>query len=102
MLLSARQLRQVAGKTKVVCAPLGARAAHHAPQGTSFEPGAINMRLDLNPTVKKQRSVQVKSTTTTKAARKHWKRNSDARPSSGLLNNFADAKHTTLSEQARH
>ena len=32
-------------------------------------------------------------------ARKHWKRNPDL-SGAGLTNNFADAKHTTLSEQA--
>ena len=32
------------------------------------------------------------------AARKHWKRNPDMM--GGLTNNFTDAKHTTLSEQA--
>lgn len=78
----------------------GARYAHHAPLGTSFEPSVIEERLALNPTAEKQLKVSVKSTSTTKAARKYWKRNSEARPSGGLLNNFADVKHTTLSEQA--
>ena len=56
--------------------------------------------MALSPTVAKQTAVHVQSTIKTKAARKHWKRNSEARPSAGLYNNFADAKHTTLSEQA--
>ena len=77
-----------------------ARTAHHAPQGTSFEPDLIGERLALNPTVKKQMTVRMKPTEATKASRKHWKRNSEARSSAGLFNNFADVKHTTLSEQA--
>ena len=77
-----------------------ARYAHHSPNGTSFEPNVILDRMALNPTAKKQLTPRVTSTSTTKAAREHWKRNGDARPSSGLLNNFADIKHTTLSEQA--
>jgi hypothetical protein len=46
-----------------------------------------------------QTSARVKPTTETQAARKHWKRNPDL-SGAGLANNFADAKHTTLSEQA--
>ena len=77
-----------------------ARGAHHAPKGTSFEPAIILDRMALNPTAAKTSSVNVKSTSTTQAARKHWKRNVDTVSGIGLKNNFADAKHTTLSEQA--
>ena len=91
----ARGARAVRG-----CTTRGARGAHHAPMGTSFEPSAINSRLTLNPTAKKQLEVSVKPTTVTKAARKYWKRGGSARASAGLLNNFDDAKHTTMSEQA--
>ena len=77
-----------------------ARMAHHAPQGPSFEPDMIGGRMALNPTAKKQSAVIAKPTAATKLSRKHWKRNSEARSSAGLFNNFADVKHTTLSEQA--
>ena len=76
------------------------RFAHHAPQGTSFEPDMIGARLDLNPTAAKQLGVAVKPTAVTKQARKYWKREGKTRSSAGLYNNFADIKHTTLSEQA--
>jgi dihydropyrimidine dehydrogenase (NADP+) len=75
-----------------------AAQAHHAKEGTSFEPEVINERLALNPTVEKMNTVKVVPTTSTKASRKHWKRLHTFKPP--MLNDFTDAKHTTLSEQA--
>ena len=73
--------------------------AHHAIQGTSFESDEIVERMALNPTVEKMDKVRAVPTTSTKKARKHWKRiHSDFRPP--MLKDFTDAKHTTLSEQA--
>ena len=73
--------------------------AHHAVQGTSFESDEIVERMALNPTVEKMDKVRAVPTTSTKKARKHWKRiHSDFRPP--MLKDFTDAKHTTLSEQA--
>ena len=74
--------------------------AHHAPEGASFEPSIIRDRMALNPTAAKTSAVRVKPTVKTQAARKHWRRNVDTVTGVGLLNNFSDAKHTTLSEQA--
>ena len=71
------------------------RGAHHAPQGTSFEPSAIAARLALNPTAETVGKARARPVIETKAQRKHWKRNGDplVKPG-GLLGNFADAKHT--------
>lgn len=82
---------------------LRVRGAHHAPQGTSFEPSAIAARLALNPTAETVGKARARPVIETKAQRKHWKRNGDplVKPG-GLLGNFADAKHTTMSEQARN
>ncbi|KAK6484698.1 dihydropyrimidine dehydrogenase [Huso huso] len=59
----------------------------------------IESILALNPRVKNHASLR--STTTTKKEKKHWKRNSDKNCSSceKLENNFDDIKHTTLSER---
>ena len=78
------------------------RGAHHAPQGTSFEPAVIANRLELNPTAERVGAARARPVIETKAQRKHWKRNGDplVKPG-GLLGNFADAKHTTMSEQVR-
>ncbi|XP_030382629.1 dihydropyrimidine dehydrogenase [NADP(+)] [Scaptodrosophila lebanonensis] len=55
--------------------------------------------LSLNPRVKTQCTVL--PTQQTKVNKKHWKRNADhmATPCTTLSNNFADIKHTTLSER---
>ena len=73
--------------------------AHHAERGTSFEADDIVKRLELNPTVEKMNKVRAVPTTSTRKARKHWKRiNNELKPP--MLKDFTDAKHTTLSEQA--
>ena len=118
-------MMSIAAARSRALAPRARGMAHHAPQGTSFEPALIGARLALNPVADKQArpmlaaaarrsrrslfssraaprpqtSARVKPTTETQAARKHWKRNPDL-SGAGLANNFADAKHTTLSEQA--
>jgi dihydropyrimidine dehydrogenase (NADP+) len=74
------------------------RTAHHAAAGTSFEPEVINERLRMNPTVERMRTVKLVPTSTTKKARKYWKRNVGV--VAPIKNNFDDAKHTTLSETA--
>ena len=78
------------------------RGAHHAPQGTSFEPAVIANRLELNPTAERVGAARARPVIETKAQRKHWKRNGDplVKPG-GLLGNFADAKHGCIGSTAQ-
>jgi dihydropyrimidine dehydrogenase (NADP+) len=66
----------------------------------SHDPPDIESLLSLNPRV--QPHATLVSTTRTKTAKKHWKRNKDKECSTcgTKRNNFDDIKHTTLSERA--
>ena len=92
--------RDAAARTTVATASSSFRRAlaHHAKAGTSFESDTIVDRLALNPTVEKMNRVKTVPTVSTKASRKHWKRNHTFKPP--MFKDFTDAKHTTLSEQA--